>query len=122
MFLQYKNEINNVTRHGVKGVSGMTGLVKMFLQYKNEINNVTRHGDKGVSGMTGLVNMFLQYKMKSTMLLVMAIKVLVQTTSLCRTNSCPLRYICCALNLSVSQAWPLNCVTNTRSTLLNCSP
>jgi hypothetical protein len=24
--------------------------------------------------------------------------------------------------LSVSQAWPLNCVTNTRSTLLNCSP
>jgi hypothetical protein len=27
----------------------MTGLVNMFLQYRNEINNVTRHGDRGVS-------------------------------------------------------------------------
>jgi hypothetical protein len=28
----------------------MTVLVIMFLQDKNELNNVTDHGDKGVSG------------------------------------------------------------------------
>ena len=62
-------------------------------------------------------------KTKSTLLCIMEIKVFVQIkTSLSCTNSCPLQYICSASNLSVSQAWLLNCVTNTRSTLLKYSP